>query len=126
MQANRSRDTKPELAVRRAAFSLGLRYLVCARPIPTLRRTADLVFPRAKIAVFVDGCYWHGCPAHHRRPTINGRYWTDKIERNRRRDVETDAILVNAGWLVIRSWEHEDAQEVAQAIQAAFRRHNLD
>jgi DNA mismatch endonuclease (patch repair protein) len=117
MQSNRSRDTKPELAVRRAAHRLGLRYRVCARPLPALRRTADLVFPRAKIAVFIDGCYWHGCPEHHRPPTINGGYWADKIERNRRRDRETDASLDAAGWTVIRAWEHEDPQTVACVIR---------
>ncbi len=73
MQGNRSRDTKPELAVRSAVHRRGLRYRVAARPLPELRRTADLVFRKAKIAVFVDGCYWHGCPEHHTQPTIPRR-----------------------------------------------------
>ena len=71
MQANRSRDTKPDLAVRSAVHRRGLRYRVAARPQPELRRTADMVFRRAKVAVFVDGCYWHGCPEHHTQPATN-------------------------------------------------------
>jgi DNA mismatch endonuclease (patch repair protein) len=117
MQSNRSRDTGPELAVRREAYRLGLRYRVCVRPLPELRRTADLVFPRARVAVFVDGCYWHGCPAHHRSPATNRSYWADKLERNRRRDLNTNKQLEDAGWTVIRIWEHEDPQAAAARIK---------
>src|SRR5690242_1595504 len=74
MRANRGRDTAPELAVRRAVHRLGLRYRVSARPIASLRRTADLVFPRQRVAVFVDGCFWHGCPVHHTVAKTNAAF----------------------------------------------------
>ncbi|GEA82368.1 very short patch repair endonuclease [Cellulomonas uda] len=119
MLGNRSRDTTPELAVRHAAHALGLRYFVAARPIPTLRRTADMVFPRARVAVFVDGCYWHGCPAHFKAPATHSDYWGPKIERNRARDAETTRALRDAGWTVLRFWEHDDAASCAIAIRAA-------
>src|SRR5579871_1868294 len=89
MQANRSKNTGPELALRRALHALGLRYRVCARPIPEVRRTADIVFRTARVAVEVRGCFWHGCPVHYREPVANNSYWTDKLQRNRRRDEQT-------------------------------------
>jgi len=116
MMGNRSRDTSPELRVRSLVHGRGLRYRVAQRPIPTLRRTADLVFRSAKVAVFIDGCYWHGCDLHYREPRTNTGYWRDKIEGNRRRDQETDALLGDAGWEVLRFWEHEDPEVVAQEI----------
>mgnify|MGYP002841837932 FL=1 len=119
MRGNRSRDTSPELRVRSLVHRRGLRYRVAQRPIPTLRRTADLVFRRAKVAVMIDGCYWHGCPEHYKQPSTNTAYWRDKIEGNRRRDQETDELLAQAGWEVLRFWEHEDEDEVADAICAA-------
>ena len=108
MLANRSRDTKPELLVRSLLHERGLRYRVNQRPLPELRRTADIVFRKARVAVFLDGCFWHGCPEHYRQPSTNTRYWSDKVEGNRRRDLETDACLAEAGWTVLRHWEHED------------------
>ncbi|MCK9868104.1 very short patch repair endonuclease [Nocardiopsis dassonvillei] len=130
MQANRSRDTAPELALRRAVHARGLRYRVAARPIKELRRTADLVFTRARVAVFLDGCFWHGCPKHHTIAVRNGEYWASKVERNRVRDADTDRRLGEAGWTVVRVWEHEDPLDaagrvetaVAEARQAAQRR----
>jgi DNA mismatch endonuclease (patch repair protein) len=119
MQGNRNRDTRPEIAVRSAAHRLGLRFRVAARPLPDLRRTADLVFRPAKVAVFVDGCYWHGCPEHLRLPARNSAYWTAKIERNRRRDADTDARLSADGWLAVHVWEHEDPAAAAERIRAA-------
>lgn len=121
MQGNRRRDTKPELAVRRAVHALGLRYRVDARPLPDLNRRADLVFTRAKVAVFVDGCYWHGCPEHGTRAKANASYWGPKIKRNRDRDDETDRLLGEAGWVSLRIWEHEDAYEVARQIASEVR-----
>ncbi|MCL2611673.1 MAG: very short patch repair endonuclease [Nocardioidaceae bacterium] len=121
MQGNRGRDTKPELAVRRAAHAAGLRYRVDYRPIPTLNRRADLVFTRAKIAVFVDGCFWHGCPEHHTIAKTNASFWADKVRHNRERDANTDELLVQAGWTVIRVWEHEPADLVVARIVAALR-----
>jgi DNA mismatch endonuclease (patch repair protein) len=76
--------------------------------VPELRRKADIVFGPARLAVFVDGCFWHGCPDHgRRRHDVNGWYWPAKIAGNRRRDEDTDQILVAAGWRVVRIWEHE-------------------
>ncbi len=121
MQANRRRDTKPEMAVRRLIHARGLRYLVDAKPSPTLNRRADIVFRRARIAVFVDGCYWHGCPAHGTVARSNATYWSQKIGRNRARDQETDRLLRQEGWRIIRVWEHEDPVAVADRIFAEVR-----
>jgi DNA mismatch endonuclease (patch repair protein) len=117
MQRQQTRDTQPELAVRRLLHAEGLRYRVDAPPIRMLRRRADVVFGPAKVALFVDGCFWHGCPDHGARPTrSNDAYWADKIRRNRERDHHTDAELVVAGWISIRVWEHEDPREVADRV----------
>ncbi|ORA38207.1 very short patch repair endonuclease [Mycobacterium aquaticum] len=117
MRANKSRDTTPELAIRRFLHAAGLRYRVNARPIPQLRRTADVVFTRRRVAVFIDGCFWHGCPEHHRLPTANSEYWMAKVQRNSARDKDTDAKLRDAGWVVLRYWAHEDPQIVADEIR---------
>lgn len=119
MQGNRSRDTAPELAVRRLVHAMGLRYRVSARPLPNLRRTADLVFTRRRVAVFIDGCFWHGCPEHHRQPSANAGYWSAKVERNRARDAATDTALAEAGWTVLRFWAHQPPVEVAEAVRDA-------
>jgi len=111
------RDTAPELALRRVLHRRGLRYYVHRRPLAGLRREADVVFPRARVAVFVDGCFWHGCPEHGRREhRTNGWYWPQKIERNRARDLDTDARLFAAGWEPVRVWEHEDPERAADRI----------
>lgn len=99
-----------------------MRYRVNARPLSTLRRTADLVFPAAQVAVFVDGCFWHGCPDHTRWPKTNAKWWRDKISRTQARDYETDAVLTRNGWLVVRVWEHEPPSEAADRIQEALRK----
>lgn len=122
MQANRRRDTAPELAVRRAAHALGLRYLVDTRPVPSLNRRADMVFRGAKVAVFVDGCFWHGCPKHGTDAKHNAAFWEAKIARNRARDADTNALLTQAGWIVIRVWEHDDPIEAASRLATAIRR----
>jgi DNA mismatch endonuclease (patch repair protein) len=97
MRANKGRDTSPELAVRRAVHKLGLRYRVSARPDPTLRRTADLVFSRKRVAVFVDGCFWHGCPQHHTVAKRNADFWAHKVAQNIARDRQTSpAVVVGA------------------------------
>lgn len=119
MLANRSRDTGPELAVRRLVHAMGLRYRVNARPLPTLRRTADLLFTRQRVAVLIDGCYWHGCPEHHTAARRNAEFWRAKVERNRARDAATNEALAVAGWTVLRFWEHESPAEVAEAVRAA-------
>lgn len=120
MQSNKSRDTKPELALRSAVHARGLRYRVSAKPLAGVRRTADLVFPRAKVAVFLDGCFWHGCPVHFRSPATNAAYWTAKIGGNRARDASTTALLEAAGWLVVRVWEHEPAPDAARRVAATL------
>ncbi|QNN51791.1 very short patch repair endonuclease [Nocardioides mesophilus] len=121
MRANRRRDTAPEIAVRRLAHATGLRYRVDARPLPNLNRRADLVFRRARVAVFIDGCYWHGCPEHGTVAKTNADYWGPKIARNRKRDAETDKLLTDAGWTVVRVWEHAAPREVVDQIIAAVR-----
>ncbi|MEU2679125.1 very short patch repair endonuclease [Streptomyces sp. NPDC007107] len=119
MQAIRSRDTKPELLIRRLLHAQGLRYRVAAKPLPGLRRTADIVFRPAKLAVFIDGCYWHGCPEHYVAPKTNPDYWSGKVMRNVARDRDTDQRLSDAGWTVLRFWEHESPNDCAFAIAAA-------
>ena len=121
MQANRSRDTRPELAVRSAVFAMGLRYRVGTRPVRAVRRSADLVFTRARVAVFLDGCFWHGCPEHFHLPATNTDYWGPKIAANAARDGETDRLLAAEGWLVLRFWEHTLAVEAATEIRGAVR-----
>lgn len=119
MLGNKSRDTKPELIVRRHLHASGLRYRVHARPIKTWNRRADIVFSRAKTAIFINGCYWHGCPKHYVEPKTNTDYWSHKIERNKERDAETFRRLRNEKWLVIPVWEHENL--VARAEKIAIR-----
>ncbi|GEL24785.1 hypothetical protein PSU4_37390 [Pseudonocardia sulfidoxydans NBRC 16205] len=121
MRSNKGRDTRPELALRSAVHALGLRYRVGARPLPRLRRTADLVFTRARVAVFLDGCFWHGCPEHHTVAVTNSGFWAEKVATNRRRDRDTDERLREAGWVVLRVWEHEDPVEAARRVEAVFR-----
>lgn len=121
MLGNRSRDTKPELAVRRLLHAHGLRYRVDIRPVAALARRADIVFTKRHIAVFIDGCFWHGCPVHGTSPKSNTGYWGPKLERNVERDADTTARLTEAGWSVLRYWEHEAPSDVAAAIEAAVR-----
>ena len=107
MRSNKGRDTSPELTIRRRLHAAGMRFRVSGRPVPTVRRTADIVFTRAHVAVFVDGCFWHGCPEHYQAPVRNAEFWIEKRRRNRERDAETDAVLRAAGWTVLRFWEHD-------------------
>ena len=126
MLHNRARDTKPELAIRREVHRRGMRYRVAMRPLKAIRRSADLVFTRAKVAVFVDGCFWHHCPEHFRMPSTNTDYWRAKILSNEQRDRETDTALREAGWKVVRVWEHETAIDAAVAIgQILASRHGV-
>ena len=121
MLGNRNRDTRPEMAVRRAVHAMGLRYRVAARPVKAVRRSADLVFTRARVAVFVDGCFWHGCPEHFSTPATNTEYWATKIGGNELRDRETDRLLAEAGWMVVRIWEHDVALEAATQLAGSVR-----
>jgi len=122
MRANRRRDTKPELTVRRLVHAAGLRYRVDYAPLPDRRRhRADVVFTRSKVAVFIDGCFWHGCPDQHGQATANADYGLAKVQRNRDRDAQVTALLIKAGWTVLRFWEHEAPAEVAAAIVEVVR-----
>ena len=121
MLHNRGRDTKPELAIRREVHRRGMRYRVAVRPAKSVRRSADLVFTRARVAVFVDGCFWHCCPEHFRIPATNRDYWEPKLAANVARDRQTDELLATHGWTVIRVWEHEVAIEAATRIENVVR-----
>lgn len=121
MVANKSRDTKPELALRSILHSRGLRFRVDCSPLKSVRSRADLVFSRAKIAVFVDGCFWHGCPEHFIMPKTNTDYWSTKIGNNKARDEKVNQSLATAGWTVMRFWEHEDPASAADRIEAAWK-----
>lgn len=111
------RDTKPELRVRSALHALGMRFRITSR----LPGRPDVVFTRARLAVFVDGCFWHACPTHGVLPKNNREWWRSKLSRNVERDREKDDALRSLGWDVIHVWEHEDATEVAQHIQVRWR-----
>jgi DNA mismatch endonuclease (patch repair protein) len=116
MLGNRNRDTSPELALRSLVHAAGLRYRVAAKPLEGMRRTADMVFRPTRVAVFIDGCFWHGCPEHFVLPKTNPEYWREKIGRNIERDRDTDARLAEAGWLVLRFWEHEPTAACARTV----------
>lgn len=116
MRANKGRDTRPERLLRSLLYAEGLRYRVNERPLPDLRRTADIVFRRSRVAVFVDGCYWHGCPSHYRPARRRLDFWREKIEGNRSRDADTNERLREEGWMVVRVWEHEDLQCAKERI----------
>ena len=121
MQGNRRVSTAPELAVRRLLHAAGLRYRVdLAIVLDELQVRPDVVFTRARLCLFVDGCFWHGCADHCRIPTANRGYWEAKIERNRLRDERTTAALDRAGWRVIRAWEHEAPEAIAERVAAAL------
>jgi DNA mismatch endonuclease (patch repair protein) len=116
MQATGQRDTAAELAIRSILHGMGMRYRVDRAPVPGLRRRADLVFATAKVAVFIDGCFWHGCPEHATWPKAHGDWWRAKILENGQRDRDTDERLSSHGWIVLRVWEHEDPKEAANRI----------
>ncbi|MFB6835521.1 very short patch repair endonuclease [Streptomyces sp. NPDC056361] len=118
MSRQRSRDTGVEKALRSALHADGLRFRIHRRPLKGLRREADIVFGPARVAVFVDGCFWHGCPEHATWPKRNSEFWREKIEKNRARDANTDARLKEAGWVSVRVWEHESPDEAAPRVAA--------
>lgn len=121
MSAARRRDTAAEMRVRREAHRRGLRYRVDA-PLPGMpRRRADLLFSRARVAVFVDGCFWHACPEHRTSPKANGSWWAGKLAKNVERDRDTDRHLENIGWTVLRFWEHEEPEPVVDRIVVVVR-----
>jgi DNA mismatch endonuclease, patch repair protein len=120
MKANRRSDTKPELALRSALHALGYRYRKDFRlDLPARRVRPDIAFTGRKVAVFIDGCFWHACPDHGSQPKNNEWYWSPKLARNVERDRAADAALAQAGWTVVRLWEHVPvAEAVAQVIAA--------
>lgn len=126
MRHTPQRDTPCELALRRELHRRGLRYRVDYRPLSGLRRTADIVFTRQKVAVFVDGCFWHGCSEHGTWPKANADWWRAKIETNRSRDRDTDRRLAEAGWLPLRIWEHEDPRVAAKRVEEAVAKRRRD
>lgn len=118
MKAVQRSGTKAERLLRQALDELGLQYETDARPIPNSTRRADILFPQEKIAVFVDGCFWHGCLIHGTWAKANAEFWRKKIEANKRRDEDTNFELIQSGWQVVRVWEHEDPNEAALRISA--------
>lgn len=121
MRRQAQRDTKPELALRRECWQRGLRYRVDVAPIAGLRQRADMVFSRARVAVYVDGCYWHSCPDHGTVPKANHEWWVAKLQANVRRDRDTDSRLLAAGWTVVRAWEHELVAHAADQVELVVR-----
>lgn len=121
MSKQRRRDTDAELRLRRLLHARGLRYRV-DKPLPWMpRRRADVMFPTERIVVFVDGCFWHGCPDHKTLPKNNAAWWATKLARNIARDRETDALLAAHGWRVLRVWEHENPTSAADRVEVAVR-----
>lgn len=123
MRANRPKDTSPEVAVRKELHSAGFRFRKHLRPVSGLRCTADIAFTRWKLAVFVDGCFWHGCPEHKTtRPVANAAWWAAKLDGNIARDRANDARLRAEGWTVMRVWEHESTHAIVDAVIRCLRR----
>ena len=116
------RDTAPELALRRELHARGFRYRVQTRVPGNNRRTIDIAFTRVKLAVYVDGCFWHGCRTHHVRPRANSDWWRWKMERNQARDRDTDRLLAERGWHVVRLWEHVPIPNAADQVAETYRR----
>lgn len=122
----RRRDTAPELALRRELHRRGLRYRLDQAPAKGIRSRADLVFRRVRVAVYVDGCFWHGCPEHGNVPKNNRAWWQEKLAANRARDARTVRLLEERGWTVFRVWEHEDMEVAARRIERAIRLRRSD
>ncbi|WP_329616071.1 very short patch repair endonuclease [Streptomyces brevispora] len=116
MSRQASRNTAPEVAVRKLLHASGYRYRLNERVPHMSRRTIDIAFTRAKVAVFLDGCFWHGCPEHATQPKSNAEWWRQKLDRNMARDAETTAHLVTEGWTVLRFWEHQPPVQVADQV----------
>ncbi|MEU5286006.1 very short patch repair endonuclease [Streptomyces sp. NPDC020755] len=122
MSRQASRDTRPEVAVRKLLHAAGYRFRLNVRVPDMPRRTIDIAFTRAKVAVMIDGCFWHGCPVHATQPKSNAQWWREKLDRNMARDRETTEHLAAAGWTVLRFWEHETPEGAAELVAAAVER----
>jgi DNA mismatch endonuclease (patch repair protein) len=120
MRANRGRDTRPEIALRKALFAAGMRYRVNFRPIPKSRMTCDIAFPRNRIAVELRGCFWHGCPQHHRPAVRNGEFWSAKIAGNVQRDARKEQAMREVGWELVVVWEHDDVATSVKRVRSAL------
>jgi len=120
MRNTPTRDTPAELALRRLLHARGLRYRVDALPVKTLRRRADVAFGTTKVAVFVDGCFWHACPEHGSLPKANAAWWAEKLRTNVARDRDTDAQLIAAGWRALRIWEHVPPERAGELVVRAI------
>jgi DNA mismatch endonuclease (patch repair protein) len=123
MQRQRRRDTKPEVEVRRLLHAAGVRFRVDAKLEPDLRIRGDIVWRGRKVVVFLDGCFWHGCPTHATQPKANADWWREKLVTNIIRDLQTDAELAARGWTVLRYWEHEAPADVAADVESFVRAH---
>lgn len=121
MQRTGRRDTPAEIAIRTRLHALGYRYRVDHPILSDRRRKADIVFTRRKVAIFIDGCFWHGCPRHGTWPKSNAEFWREKIETNRLRDLDTNEKLREKGWLVLRIWEHEAPDLAVEHIVEALK-----
>ena len=122
MRRVRQKNTSAELALRRELHALGLRYRIHVAVLAKPRRVADVTFVGPRVAVFIDGCFWHGCPEHATWPKQNADFWRAKIEANQARDRDTDARLRASGWEVVRAWAHETFPEAASRIAKIVRR----
>lgn len=124
MRSNKRRDTALELAMRSALHRAGFRFRVDLPILVAGARTVrpDVVFTKQRIAIFIDGCFWHGCPVHGTTPATNQAYWGPKIEENRQRDARNTRELAADGWTVIRVWEHEQPPWLVERVHAAMRR----
>lgn len=120
MSSQGSKNTHPEVELRRILHRRGLRFRVHYRPEPSLRRTPDIVFTRARVVVFVDGCFWHQCPDHKTVPIANAEWWATKLNANTQRDRDTDARFTALGWTVVRTWEHTPPELAADLVEQAL------
>ncbi|HEY8685489.1 MAG TPA: very short patch repair endonuclease [Chloroflexota bacterium] len=123
MQSNRPRNTRLEVKLRSALHARGLRFRKHLRPVPGLRCEADVVFPRRRVAVFIDGCFWHACPMHATWPVAHSEFWRQKIERTTTRDEANRSALEEAGWLVVGLWEHEPLQDMVRKVESVLATH---
>ncbi|MBL9088907.1 MAG: very short patch repair endonuclease [Planctomycetia bacterium] len=116
MRAQRRESTSPEVRLRRCLFAHGLRFRLHQPLLHGRARKIDIVLPKHRAAVFVDGCFWHGCPQHGTRPKVNRWYWDAKFSRNQARDRDTDRRLRALGWKVFRFWEHLSPESAAARV----------
>ena len=126
MQAIPSRDTAPEKALRTIMHRMGLRFRKDIEPIEGVRCKADVVFRKAKVCVFIDGCFWHGCPKHFRPPKTNTGWWVEKVQDNHERDTKKTMLIKKHGWVVLRYWEHDiqhdNAIKIAMKLSRAIKK----